>query len=100
MEHKVTKLEIEELCNTIKRIEKRCLGYYLGIAFGALIALIAIVYFLINPDIVAGSLSLLLIGLFVCFLNYISIKQAKNRIESLNKDLKILQNEYNKQIDF
>ena len=100
MEHKVTKMEIEELCNQIKRIEKKCLNYYLGIGFGGVIALIAIIYFLINPDIIAGSLSLLLIGAFVVFLNVISIKQAKARIESLTKDLKLLQDVFYNQIEY
>lgn len=100
MEHKVTKQEIEELCNTINRIEKRNFGYYLGVGLGAFISLISLVYFLINPDIVAGSLSLLAIGVFVIILNYISIKQAKARITQLKVDLERLQEVYNNQIEF
>lgn len=100
MEHKVSKIEIEELAKIINKIERKCLSYYLGIGLGAFLIVISLIYFLMNPNAVEGILSLIAIGGFVGFINYISLRQAKNRIGQLQKDLDLLQKTYDTQLDF
>ena len=99
MEYKVTKMEIEEVAKIIDKYDRKCLAYYFGVAFGSLLMLISLVYYIMNPSIIEGVISLLSIGGFVVFLNVISIKKAKSRMLALQKDLDFLQKIYEKQID-
>ncbi|MBQ8206859.1 MAG: hypothetical protein IJZ77_05290 [Bacilli bacterium] len=91
MEEKEKSLEseIESLKELIEKIDKKCYLSYIGIGIGAILALIAIIYYMLNPDIIAGSFSLLAIGVVVILLNYITLKQRRKRIEELSRDLKV-----------
>ena len=91
MEEKEKSLEseIESLKELIENIDKKCYLSYIGIGIGAILALIAIIYYMLNPDIIAGSFSLLAIGVVVILLNYITLKQRRKRIEELSRDLKV-----------
>lgn len=91
MEEKEKSLEseIESLKELIEKIDKKCYLSYIGIGIGAILALIAIIYYMLNPDIIAGSFSLLAIGVVVILLNYITLKQRRKRIEELTRDLKV-----------
>ena len=89
IDKKILESEIESLKKLIEKIENKCYMSYIGIGIGAIISLIAIIYFMLNPDIITGSLCLLFVGGFVAFINYITLRQRKNRIEQLKKDLKV-----------
>ena len=91
MEEKEKSLEseIESLKELIEKIDKKCYLSYIGIGIGAILALIAIIYYMLNPDIIAGSFSLLAIGVVIILLNYITLKQRRKRIEELSRDLKV-----------
>lgn len=91
MEEKEKSLEseIESLKELIEKIDKKCYLSYIGIGIGSILALIAIIYYMLNPDIIAGSFSLLAIGVVVILLNYITLKQRRKRIEELSRDLKV-----------
>ena len=91
MEEKEKSLEseIESLKELIEKIDKKCYLSYIGIGIGAILALIAIIYYMLNLDIIAGSFSLLAIGVVVILLNYITLKQRRKRIEELSRDLKV-----------
>ena len=86
IDKKILESEIESLKKLIEKIENKCYMSYIGIGIGAIISLIAIIYFMLNPDIITGSLCLLFVGWFI---NYITLRQRKNRIEQLKKDLKV-----------
>ena len=68
--------EIEELKKVIKKIENKCIWSYIGIGIGVVLAVYALLNFMINP------------GGVVFLINYISLKQRKKRIEELSIDLK------------
>ena len=80
--------EIEELKKIIKKIENQCNFSYIGIGIGVVLAVYACLHFLINPELVKGSLSILFIGGVVFAVNYISLKQRKKRIKELSVDLR------------
>ena len=90
MEEKEKSLEseIESLKKLIEKIDKKCYLSYTGIGIGVILALIAIIYYMQNPDIITGSLCLLGIGVVIILLNYITLKQRRKRIEELTRDLK------------
>ena len=81
--------EIESLKKLINKIDNKCYVSYVGIGIGVLLSLIAIIYYMQNPDIVSGSLALFFIGAIIVTLNYITLKQRRTRIEQLKKDLKV-----------
>mgnify|MGYP003316651269 CR=1 FL=1 len=80
--------EIEELKKVIKKIENKCIWSYIGIGIGVVLAVYALLYYMINPDLIKGCVSILFIGGVVFLINYISLKQRKKRIEELSIDLK------------
>lgn len=87
MNENITK-EIEELKKIINKIENKCTWSYIGIGIGVVLAVYALLNFMINPDLIKGCISIFFIGGVVFLINYISLKQRKKRIEELSIDLK------------
>ena len=79
--------EIEELKKIINKIENKCTWSYIGIGIGVVLAVYALLNFMINPDLIKGCISIFFIGGVVFLINYISLKQRKKRIEELSIDL-------------
>lgn len=80
--------EIEELKKIIKKIENKCIWSYIGIGIGVVLAVYALLHYMINPDLIKGSFSIFFIGGVVVLINYLSLKERKKRIEQLSVDLK------------
>ncbi len=78
---------IEELSKKITKIRQKYVFSYLGIFVGIVIILFAIYYFILNPDIVGGVISLILIGMVVIVINVISYLQRRKSVENLQKDI-------------
>ena len=97
VEIKVSKDEIEELEKLVKKIENKATINQFGIFIGGLVCLLALVYFMMNPEIIAGSISILVIGILILILNLISYKQRKKRIVELSKDVNTLKKLYDQQ---
>lgn len=87
MKSEITKSEIESIQNTIAKIQFKCVYCYMGMGLGGFIVFIALIYFVKNPEIVEGSLSLIFVGVLVFILNLLTYYQRKERINGLNKDL-------------
>lgn len=87
MKSKINKTEIEALEKLINKIEKKTYMSYVGIGVGALIIILAIIYYMQNPDVIAGVISLGLIGIIIVIIYVYSLKSYKKRIIQLTKDL-------------
>lgn len=84
----IDKSEVDAILKIINKIEKKSVFSYIGMIIGTLVSILALVYLIKNPTIIAGSLSLLAIGVFVIIINRITLKDYKKRIEQLKVDLK------------
>ena len=88
IEDKINNSEVEGILKIIEKIKRKCIFSYIGMACGIFVSILSLLYLAKNPTIIAGSLSLLAIGIFVFIINRISLKDYKKRIEQLNSDLK------------
>lgn len=96
----IDKGEVDAILKIINKIERKSVFSYIGMMMGALVSILALVYFVKNPTIIAGSLSLLAIGVFVIIINKITLKDYKKRIEQLKIDLKKTQEILSNQEDY
>ena len=92
--------EINSLIETIEKIKKKYIFSYLGMLLGAVLMIFALLYFSHNTDLVAGVLSILFIGFVVIFINYISLKGRKKRVQELTQDLEKSKEVYDNTPDF
>lgn len=88
IEDKISNSEVEAILKIIEKIKRKCIFSYIGMGSGIFVSILSLLYLAKNPTIVAGSLSLLGIGIFVFIINKISLNDYKKRIEELNCDLK------------
>ena len=96
----IDKSEVDAILKIINKIEKKSVFSYIGMIIGTLVSILALVYLIKNPTIIAGSLSLLAIGVFVIIINRITLKDYKKRIEQLKIDLKKTQEILSNQEDY
>ncbi len=96
----IDKSEVDAILKIINKIEKKSVFSYIGMIIGTLVSILALVYLIKNPTIIAGSLSLLAIGVFVIIINRITLKDYKKRIEQLKVDLKKTQEIISNQEDY
>lgn len=92
--------EINSLIETIEKIKKKYIFSYLGMFLGAALMIFSLLYFSHNTDLVAGVLSILFIGFVVIFINYISLKGRKKRVQELTQDLEKSKEVYDNTPDF
>ncbi|MCI5745296.1 MAG: hypothetical protein MR270_03340 [Erysipelotrichaceae bacterium] len=76
-----------ELKDTINRIERKYIRNHIGIIFGVFICFVALIFYLNNPTLIAGVLSVLFIGVIVIFLNVFELSKRKNRVSELKEQL-------------
>lgn len=96
----IDKSEVDAILKIINKIEKKSVFSYIGMIIGTLVSILALVYLIKNPTIIAGSLSLLAIGVFVIIINKITLRDYKKRIEQLKIDLKKTQEIISNQEDY
>lgn len=87
MNEKLVRSEIESLEKLIAKIERKSSMSLFGMGIGAIIIIGAMIFYMLNPDIIAGSISLFIIGLLVLVIYIVSFKGYKKRIKQLNVDL-------------
>lgn len=83
----VKKIEIEYLEKTINKLKHQADMHYIFLGIGVLVSFLGIVYLAIHPDIIMGSVCIILIGLGIVAYNVILRKQKLLRAKQLNQDL-------------